>query len=143
MIRQSEIGIAPLPRCICHLFEGVGAIRLIGVSVQHTADIFVYHQFGQLAFKGEFNLQASFAQFRRDEGQTKRRINLFFCRTCEDSFPVAQSVGIECPALFRGERPQRGNVLFRTGGQEQRDAVAGVAGDMNRQPSGLDDCRVF
>ena len=68
------------------------------MRVQHTPDVFTGDQFGQFAFDREFDLKSGFAQLRRDERQTKRRIDFFFCRTCEDSFPVAQSVRIEASA---------------------------------------------
>ena len=106
------------------------------MCVQHAADVFVCDEFGEFAVQGECDLFAGFAQFRCDERQAERRVNLFFCCARENFLPIAQSVSIQGPAFLLSQPPQRRNVLFRTRGQQKRGAVAGLGGDVNGQSIG-------
>ncbi len=78
VLRQAEIGIAAVFRCLHHGFEGVHAVRFRRMGMQDAAYVFIRDQFRQDTIEREQHFLAGFAQLGRNERQAQRMVDVFF-----------------------------------------------------------------
>src|SRR4051812_42459152 len=102
------------------------------MRMKNAADVSVRHKRGYLAFLRQFDLTAPFAQLGLDERQAEGRVNILLTLARDDLVPFAQSMFIENHPPRGGHCPQFIEMLFRAGGEKERDAVTLLVG----QPDG-------
>ena len=105
MIGDAEILETALARGLGHRFQGLGAIGRVGMAVQDSAQVLVGHEPGQLPFQGSLDFAAPLAQFRLDEGQPERAVNVLLLGG-NHAAALVQSVLIEPHPLVGRQSPK-------------------------------------
>src|SRR4051794_30454969 len=133
MISHAKILIAALPRRLRHDFKRVHAIREVGVSVQDATHVPICDEAGKMALKSPLYFIPAFAELRLYERQPERLVDRFFGDSGDDLAPTTQSIRTQRKTLAFRQRAQAVDMRRRAGCEKQRDPVALLVGEVDRQ----------
>ena len=104
MVGDAEVLQAEVHRFIGHGFERVVAVGGGGVVVEGAAKLGEFDEPRQRVFGGGFDFAAVLAEFRRDEIEAERAVDIGFLVDLEvfRGFP-GEAVFVEREALFEGQ----------------------------------------
>ena len=105
MVGDAEILEAALARGLGHRLQRLGAVGGVGVAVQDAAQVLVGDELRQLALQRPFDLAAALAQFRLDERQAERAIDVVLLRRRSGCGPcAARRAPAACPSRSASAR---------------------------------------